>query len=171
MPAIGRRLLSAVVPLIFAGVALAGCSVGVVDSAGNPTSLPPSKVAGDPVAVGGGWAFTTAQGAGEVRVYSARWAADTGGEYPTPPDNGAYLVLDVGVSVKDGGYTVNEFDWAATDSSGKSWPCVSKHWFEPWLPNGNVKAGATVRGNLACDVPRGAVVVRVGDDLGWSVPA
>lgn len=120
-----------------------------------------------------GFTYTGGSGSGEgvVTVHSAEWRADSGGSLAIEPDNGAYLLVDVGVEVTEGSVFVSSFDWAAKDSDGRSWSCDDGLYFDPSLRTGDVKEGDKLRGYIACDVPQKDLTVVWDDELEWAVPA
>jgi hypothetical protein len=79
--------------------------------------------------------------------------------------------MDVEVRVDSGSYYVSEYDWSAQDAAGHVWNCISSHMFDPGFPSMTVKAGDHARGNVVCDAPREAMVVKVGNGPSWTVPA
>lgn len=169
-----RRVTVLLLPAVL--LALAGCgpAATTASSAGAPSAAASSAAAPPRTfAVGVPVDFTTPQGAGTVTVNSSSRssAPDVFGQ---PPQHGAFLIIDLTLSVRSGTATANPFGFTAQDAQSYTYqaaPGVAPQ----EIDSSDLTAGQSVRGQIAFDVPPGPVTVSwktpLGDTIAtWMIP-
>lgn len=114
---------------------------------------------------------------GMVTVYSAKWVKPDADSF-VQPDNGAYLVVDIGYVSTTGTVSYNPLYWSLRDVDGREYDAtvMPVDGYSPQLQSGDLAPGAKARGFVAFDAPQQAFTLEVGAVLGgalmtWDMPA
>lgn len=134
----------------------------------SPTAAaaPPSETAAAPpadpnaaVKVGASVPYEDSRGQGIATLHSAEWTTED--EFGSPPEQGAFLVLDVSIKSVSGKATgTNPFDWEVKDADGRVYDSTFTA-PDPSMSVTDMAPGETVRGNLEFDLPKGTSTVRL----------
>jgi len=114
-------------------------------------------------AIGSAWAVDFSDGLAQVTVHKATWVK-TGKGKGADPKQGNYLVLDISVTAASGTVTYDSQYFTARDANNA--PHLSNRFtagYTPVLKSGDLTAGATVRGRVVFDMPRGASTVELAE--------
>lgn len=111
--------------------------------------------------------FSSAEGSGQLTMESHEWTSDG----PIPPEYGEYLQIELEISATDGAISYGPEYFQAFDASGDLFQTTEAGIGDQALPSGVVHAGDTVTGEIAFDIPRGAVTLLMSNSMMESVTA
>ena len=106
----------------------------------------------------------------KVRVVIKRNAQPVG-EFTEPSKVGQYVVIDVTATGVTGQSHVNPFDFTAQTADGRVWQPTFAPGFDPEFNDATISAGRVNRGNVAFDIPRGAVAIELEGGYGQDAVA
>lgn len=116
-------------------------------------------------------------GTGTVTVYSVKWVQPDPDSF-VKPDNGAYLVIDVGYVGATGTVSYNPLYWSLHDADGREYDAslIPPDGYSPQLQSGDLTPGAKARGYVVFDVPQLGFTLELGDVfsgalMSWDMPA
>lgn len=107
--------------------------------------------------------FTSARGAGRLRVVEHTWSTTAG-------DPSSRLVVDIEITASSGRVDYDPYAFQAFDARGQLYDIASDTTRTP-LEVGSLEAGESTRGFLEFDLPRGEVTLLMSNDNFGSVTA
>ncbi|SDT21069.1 DUF4352 domain-containing protein [Microlunatus soli] len=108
--------------------------------------------------------FTSSEGSGRLSLLSHRWTGQGAA-------NGAYLQLEVKIEATDGRLSFGPQYFQTFDSRSDLYQSTEVGARPPLLGNGYLRAGETVDGGIAFDMPRGEVTLLMSNARLESVTA
>lgn len=167
-PVIITAIVIAVVAaiVIVASVRAADNDQKVVRERSTPTptptqaSPPPS---GNPNSI----SFTSSEGSGQLTLVSHDWSADGA----RPPRYGQFLRVQLKISATDGKVSYGPEFFQTFDETGNLFQTTEVGAQPPLLKVGVLRAGQSTTGDIAFDMPRGAVTLLMSNSLLESVTA
>ena len=129
----------------------------------TPTPQPSALPSDGPNSI----SFTSSEGSGRLTLVSHDWTT-TGAE---PPRYGQFLQLELKISASDGRVSYGPEFFQTFDETGNLFQTTEVGAKPPLLADGVLHSGQTVTGDIAFDMPRGAVTLLMSNSLLESVTA
>lgn len=129
----------------------------------SPTPVPSALPSDSPNSI----SFTSSEGSGRLTLVSHDWSTSA----DHAPRYGQYLQLDLKISATDGHVSYGPEFFQTFDESGNLFQTTEIGARPPLLGEGVLRAGQSVTGDIAFDMPRGAVTLLMSNSLLESVTA